>query len=602
MKLASRLIVILSLAIGSIFLGVTTYVYVFIKERFERELAHEMRLVGDLFRANTFNRLRVVEEIVENTAIALSAIPTNQLRTALLQNVVAKNKGDIYGMALAKTTEVKAPYYYRDNTANVRHVNLAEHVYQYREKVWFQGVMASRKPQWSPAYEDTHGGDALMSTYSFPIFDPQGNILEILTGDLSLEWLTGDLNEASETNEHQYLFLTDHQTGTLLSAPDAFTKTSSTILSDILQGDKYDVLTIPIEETLWDVNVVFAHQKLQDKLNNVMYFILLLSVLGIALMLICIYFIGTAVAKPLRSFADSISQIGKGDINKKLPYSTRQDEIGTLSRAFKTMQHELNDYIASIKESEIQKQRFASEMAIGQKIQQALLPDLQVWKDDSRISIGGYLNPAKEVGGDLYDCFMTEPDKLYFFIGDVAGKGIPAALYMNGIRAYLRALAHQGKSPADIVGQINRELSVNNDLCMFATVVCGVLCRDTGALTVANAGHEQPFILRQGGYLAPLSTSIFPAVGIVDSVMYKAHESLLHSGDTLFLYTDGVLDALNPHNQPFGKDRLMALLADTQCLYPPTLVASVRKSLKNFTLTAEPFDDITVLAIQYKSI
>ena len=580
----------------------TAYLYVFVKERFEQELDHEMEIVGDLFRANTLNRLRVVEEIVENTALALSQGMDGPQRLGLLQEVVTKNKGDIYGMALAHVVEDNAPYYYRLGKA-VKCVNLADRPYRYRQKPWFQDALSARTPQWSAAYWDADGGDILMSTYSVPICDDQGEVVAILTGDLSLEWLTDELNKPSYTNEHQRLLLTDHPSGMVLSGPEALKKTLQEVLDPIAQQeDRYAILSTPIAPTDWDVHVVFSQQKIQEKLNRVTYFILLFGLLGAVLIVICIYFIGTAVAKPLRYFADKVARIGQGQISTKIPYADRRDEIGTLARAFDTMQHELHDYIASVRESEIQKQRLASELAIGVKIQQALLPDLQLLKDERQVEIGAYLMPAKEVGGDLYDCFMIEPNKMCFFIGDVAGKGIPAALYMNGIRAYVRALVRQGKTPAEILGQINHDLSVNNALCMFATLVCGTLCTDTGVLSVANAGHEQPIIVRRDGRMTALSTSIYPAVAIMDNVVYIAKESVLQAGDTLFLYTDGVVDALDAQQECFGKDRLWALLAEGHNLPPTTLVETIRKSLETFTASLESFDDITLMAIRYKPI
>lgn len=581
-------------------MGVSGYLFLFVKARFEQELVHEMQLVGELFRANTVNRLRVVEEIVENTAIALGRLEMEKQRTDLLERIVTENQGDIYGMALANTQRDDAPYFYRDSSvAGVNQMNLADSLYRYREKTWFQVVLKDGQAQWSPAYQDTNGGDALMSTYAVPITDQSGRVSAVLTGDLALAWFTKGLEDVTVPEDHQYLFLTARETGALLSGPPSLMK-DSVLFSRIVGGAEHQTLCIPIARTDWDVNVAFPRQLIEQKLHRVTFFIFLLSLLGIVLILICIYFIGTTMAKPLRLFTTYVRGFGKGNINQRFPYGSRKDEIGELSRAFTTMQSELNEYIAAIRRSETERQQIVSELAIGRQIQQSLLPNLHDWEKDPNLAITGFLSSAKEVGGDLYDCFLTGDNTLCFFIGDVSGKGIPAALYMNGIRAYIRALAHHRRSPAAIIEQINAELSRHNELCMFATMICGVLCTETGKLSIANAGHEPPIIIEGDGNLRVLSADISPAVAILDTAHYHTRTSVLNRGEMLFLYTDGVLDAVDKHGELFGKDRLFDLLANAGELESGGIIETVRKELECFTWAAEPFDDITLLGIQYK--
>src|SRR5690606_9039761 len=143
-------------------------------------------------------------------------------------------------------------------------------------------------------------------------------------------------------------------------------------------------LCIPIARTDWDVNVAFPRQLIEQKLHRVTFFIFLLSLLGIVLILICIYFIGTTMAKPLRLFTTYVRGFGKGNINQRFPYGSRKDEIGELSRAFTTMQSELNEYIAAIRRSETERQQIVSELAIGRQIQQSLLPNLHDWRSEER--------------------------------------------------------------------------------------------------------------------------------------------------------------------------------------------------------------------------
>src|ERR1043165_1436027 len=165
-------------------------------------------------------------------------------------------------------------------------------------------------------------------------------------------------------------------------------------------------------------------------------------------------------------------------------------------------------------------------------------PPLAGWE------IYGELRPAREVGGDFYDCFLLEDGRLYFVLGDVSDKGVPAALFMAVTKTLLGVSAGAGDSPAAILERVNQRTSRGNDECMFATAFCGILEPESGRLAYTNAGHNPPFALRASGEVEGLAYACAPALGIADEASYTIYDLTLKPGDALFMYTDGVTEAM----------------------------------------------------------
>jgi phosphoserine phosphatase RsbU/P len=207
------------------------------------------------------------------------------------------------------------------------------------------------------------------------------------------------------------------------------------------------------------------------------------------------------------------------------------------------------------------------------------------------------------VGGDLYDFFLLNEDHLFFAVGDVSGKGVPAALYMAAAKFLMKEHAVREMNPSNILAAANRELCIDNESLMFVTVFCGILNFRTGELRYSNAGHLPPVmirkdLLRRQPEWLPLPEGFF--LGVNEHTEYRTESVILQAGDGLFLYTDGVTEAMNEKQEFYSEARLLEILADPGDATPEACIQKVMHSLEDFTGGAAQSDDITVLAIRFR--
>ena len=241
--------------------------------------------------------------------------------------------------------------------------------------------------------------------------------------------------------------------------------------------------------------------------------------------------------------------------------------------------------------------RTAPELHTAGSIQASLLPD--VFPDCSDYAIYASMNPAREVGGDFYDFFLIDENHLCVVIADVAGKGIPASLFMMSSMIVLQNYALAGHSPARILEEANSRICATNKEGMFVTVWLGILDLTTGRMIAANAGHEYPVLHRRGRPFELLKDRHGFVVGGLVGMKYKEYELQLNAGDELFVYTDGVPEAANKTNELYGTERLLDALNRTDNASPEELLDAVTRDVDRFVGTAEQFDDLTMLCVRY---
>ena len=212
------------------------------------------------------------------------------------------------------------------------------------------------------------------------------------------------------------------------------------------------------------------------------------------------------------------------------------------------------------------------------------------------------MTPAKEVGGDFYDFFLTDDDHLCMIIADVSGKGVPAALFMMAAKIIFANYAKMGQSPSEILTAANTAICAHNREEMFVTVWLGILEISTGKLQAANAGHEYPAIKKAGGNFELFKDKHGFVIGGMDRMKYKQYEIQMEKGDTLFLYTDGVAEATNAENQLFGTERMLEALNAEPTAEPKILLENMKKSVDEFVGDAPQFDDLTMLCIRLEGL
>lgn len=244
---------------------------------------------------------------------------------------------------------------------------------------------------------------------------------------------------------------------------------------------------------------------------------------------------------------------------------------------------------------ESQNARMEQELELGHELQMSLLPSLPEGRPE--FAVAAATIPAHEVGGDFYDAFMIDAGHLCFCVGDVSGKGVPAALFQSMCQALVRSIAQECLSPAEILSRLNRRIAANNTSCMFVTMVLGVLCVDTGELVYSNAGHIAPLVIRKRSPMK-LDGRHGTAIGVSD-LDYTEQRVTLDVNDAILLYTDGVTEATNVDNDQFGEDRFLSHLAQSAVATPEALIDSSLEAIAAFERSVNQADDLTMLVLRF---
>ena len=278
-----------------------------------------------------------------------------------------------------------------------------------------------------------------------------------------------------------------------------------------------------------------------------------------------------------------------------------RNEIGVLASSVQKMEDDIIQYIANIRSITAEKERIGAELSIATQIQADMLPRIfPAFPGRKEFDIFATMTPAKEVGGDFYDFFLIDENHLGLVMADVSGKGVPAALFMVIAKTLIKNRAQMGGGPAEILNYVNEQLCEGNDAELFVTVWFAILDLTTGKGLAANAGHEHPALRRAGGEYELVIYRHSPAVATMEGMRFREHEFELHPGDCLFVYTDGVAEATDAHDELFGNERMLAALNEDPDANPETLLRTVRRHIDSFVGDAPQFDDITMLGLRYQ--
>ena len=327
--------------------------------------------------------------------------------------------------------------------------------------------------------------------------------------------------------------------------------------------------------------------------------IVLLAV-GLGLLLRC------RIAVPLVRLENSVKSFVTGthlesDPEKweyEAPKKYRQDEIGSLTDSVSDMAENMKRTTIRLLSEMKEKEKRTAELEMAAKIQQDALPSqTPELKERQEVDIFASMRPAKEVGGDFYDFFLTDEDHLWLVMADVSDKGMPAALFMMMSKILIRNLASRNTSPAKVLERANAIIRENNGENMFVTVWIGVLRLSDGLLTCANAGHLDPVVRRADGETGYITDKHGFVLGARKNRTYQEYEHQLERGDLLFTYTDGVTEAMNAGTELFGTERLLKAVSAAP---EHEILSCVQEKLEEFTKDAEQSDDITMLAVRYK--
>ena len=298
------------------------------------------------------------------------------------------------------------------------------------------------------------------------------------------------------------------------------------------------------------------------------------------------------VVDDLTRINTSLNRIIGGDLNETVSVRNSQE--------FDVLSDDINETVSALKGYiDAAEKRMEQELIYARTIQESALPrNFKFPRDD--FELFAIMDPAREVGGDFYDFFFVDASKLVLVIADVSGKGIPAALFMMRSKTTIRTLAEAGLSPSEILFRANNALCEGNDVDMFVTVWIGIIDLETGHMVCANAGHEYPAIMRAGGEYEILKDKHSLALAAMPDIRAKEYDIQLDPGDRLFVYTDGVPEAINDRTEAYGIERMLQKLNKNRSVSMENTLPSLRNDISAFCRTAEQFDDITMLGIIYK--
>ena len=543
------------------------------------------------------------------------------------------NNPDFYTCSIAFE-----PYYFKDKgryfSAYTKHLGDSlrtiqggsDH-YQYFFADWYLMPQLLDKPCWTEPYMDLDAPTntfEMVTSYCQPIKDKNNQFIGVINTSLSITWLSQTIS-AVKPYPNSYSIMIGRG-GTYFVHPDTTKITRQTIFTQTIEqpdtaltalgyamqrgeegmkhmnidGKDCYVFYKPLGQTGCSMAIVCPESDIFggfDRLRNSVRAIVLV---GLLLMLYLFIRIITRELQPLRRLADEAETIASGQFDAMLPDFKRIDEIGQLSHSFGNMQQSLVKYIDELKNTTAQKASIESDLRIASGIQMGMLPEQFPTREDrDDVELYASLTPAKEVGGDLFDFYFRD-EKLFFCIGDVSGKGVPASLFMAVTRSTFRTVSAHESMPDRIVTIMNKTIADMNKNHMFVTLLVGVLDLPTGRLHYCNAGHDAPLLIGAGVGELPCDPNI--PVGFMPTWKYSLQEARIFTGTTILLFTDGLTEAMNADYEQFQMERVNEVAnraLSNQQQSPRQLIAQMTDAVHEFVGDAEQSDDLTMMAIQY---
>ncbi len=549
-----------------------------------------------------------------------------------------------------------SPYAYRGADSTILTKQLGSDNYEYHYMDWYLIPKLLKRNCWSEPYYDQGGGEQMMTTYSHPLYDASGNFYAIITADVSLEWLTELLKQSDfdfnqrvlKTKDrgmeecqraimegdstffynHAYTYIIG-KGGTYIAHPMrsrilnetyfVYTQETNDTIDDEIgyemidgksgmktvdrDGTKFYINYAPIERTGWSMATVIPAKLIFYRSKLFGGLVVAVMLIGLVILFFICRHILKRVIKPLTLFAQSADEIAQGNLNASLPQITSHDEMRQLHESFALMQASLTQQMEELKQVNEQKGRIEGELKVASNIQRSMLPKIfPPYPDRDDIDIYGQQTPAKAVGGDIFDFYIRD-EKLFFCIGDVSGKGVPASLVMAVARSLFRTLSMHEPRPERVLSQMNDRMAEDNEQNMFVTFFLGVLDLPTGKLRYCNAGHNAPLLLIEKGNqkrkeFLPCDSNL--PIGIMGGWEFTQQETTIEAGTSIFLYTDGLTEAEDMNQQLFGEERMVEAIpfsASSQ-----EIISKLTEAVCAFTGEAEQSDDLTMLAIRYTKL
>jgi sigma-B regulation protein RsbU (phosphoserine phosphatase) len=513
--------------------------------------------------------------------------------------------------------------------------------YDVRQKEWFKQAVAAKGEFVSFDPVRSPSSNKLLMTFSKAVLI-DGKVAAVLVIDILPQNISNDFVITRGTGCFAFLSspsgnivakediatkklswnITPHEKAELRNIMKRISPGRKATFAMTFNGERLDVAFVPMEPGGWGVGVATPSRnirtsagkavgEIKDKKNAYIlstrkyideraFIYLAIGFIVSAFMLVLAVFLALHINKPVAQLEAGVEEIRKRKLDRKIELNSN-DEFQELGETFNAMALELNNQIENLKDNISHQERVKQELLVAAEIQQSMLPDTSIISSAyDEFDIYAEMRPAREVGGDFYDFFFVDENRLFFMIGDISGKGLSAALFMMRSLTLLRHEAEDDFPPDEILVNVGNELEKNNDSCMFLTGVCGLLDIHSGEVVLSNAGHPPPY-LRHGGDFEAVQTTSGVVIGAlpVEKSQFSLIKLQLKKGDTLFFYTDGVTEAFNTKGEEYQFERLYTALTKLSGANPREILDGISSSIDEFTEGAPQSDDITMLIIKY---
>lgn len=517
--------------------------------------------------------------------------------------------------------------------------------YDFHHRPWYEVGKNTTKPVFTDVYIDTDGLASLACVMSY--YDGNGNfagvvsigygvqdiyeiVLDTTFGSDGFSFILNPSGNVIISGKEEGIFsakeinvdLRETSNSDLAETARRMTVGETGVASIIIDDEEYYLAYAPMPASGWSFGTLMSRttvlapilaardeirSQMEDFRSSISRFLLNLligSMIMLTFLLAWIFMSSSRLAKrfvePIKKLSEGVREISGGNLDKKLEIHTG-DELEHLATSFNKMTDELKLYMANLAKETAENERISTELHVATDIQLSMLPhDFDFGRND--FEIYATMHAAKEVGGDFYDFYLLDKNHLVITIADVSGKGVPAALFMAISKTILQNFALSMKTPDDFSAVMtlgNQQLCQNNDEMLFVTVFMGMLDLKTGEFVYVNGGHNAPLVCRDNNF-EYLDVGKSCMLGIDEDVPFAQKKITLAAGDMIFLYTDGVTEAMNESRKLFGEDHLQQVLnREDKSESLEVLLENLRKAIKIHAGNAEQSDDITMLALKW---
>lgn len=567
------------------------------------------KALADVEYAATIMNVAVMnkDNSLSNLTTTLLELDTNIISCAVAYEPYFYNPAEEYHMTIS----------YKDTTGQILSQSMGGEDFDYFYQDWYQIPMLTGNPHWNEPSFDIAGG-SLATSYSVPIYDAVGSKLGVLRLAVSLDWLSAVVNSFSPYKSSVTMVVSRNGsimtrrfkksdlsetifTNGIANSDDAVIKSCKKIISGSagsmifgVDGQTSHLQYQPLYNG-WTLVELCSYFDFLGPINRVLAVLLLCGMIGILVQYYSLRKKIGRLTKPIVVMTYSAQNMARGNFNASIPSVKRNNEIKMLETSMHLLQTSFKKYIEEIKFSTSNRERIESELNVANNIQMSFLP--REFPQNDKFECYASLTPAKSVGGDLYD-FKQIGNTLFFSVGDVSGKGVPAALFMAIAKSAFNFV--KTKNPDEIASRINNAFAENNDGGMFVTLFVAKVNLDTLEMEFCNGGHNPIIVVDPDGSARYIHAKPNIALGLFPDFKFEAEKLQLKKGSRIIAYTDGISEAENKAKELFGDDRLIDFAGALKTeMTSKDVTETLLDKVHEFTAGNEQNDDMTIFTVKF---